>query len=106
MKKDLNVRISCICTENRELAFYGDIMGESVWLFSTRYFDQSVYDLFRNGITLRKLLKTDYPRRQTKHSILGQRLQHIKERSIQMLKWYEKTYDTAIFRKNTVPLAA
>jgi len=106
MKKDLNVRISCICTDSRTLSFYGEIMGESVWLFDTRYFDQNVYDTFRNGVTMRKLVETDYRRRQTKNSILGQRLQRIKDRSIQMLKWYEKEYETAIFRKSGLRFAA
>lgn len=101
MKQNHQIHVFCKRTDRSAMAFYAELPRECVFLFQTKYFDNAIFQQYKNSVCLSRIISSDY-QKGTKHNpVAGLRKQKIKERIIRMLKWYEAAYDVPIFLKSS-----
>ena len=82
--------ITCTNPENGQMHFYVTLPTETVYLFSTKYFSNNIFQLFKNGVSVEKLF-------QSSRNI---RRQNIQEHLIRNLKDIEKEYEIPLFQNS------
>lgn len=85
-------RTMIFCTNARrgQMDFYASLPTETVYLFSTQYFSNNIFRLFKNGVSMDRLFQTS---RNT-------RRQNIQEHLIRNLKTIEKEYEITLFQNS------
>ena len=76
--------------ENGQMHFYVTLPTETVYLFSTKYFSNNIFQLFKNGVPVERLF----------HSSRNIRRQNIQEHLIRNLKDIEKEYEIPLFQNS------
>ena len=100
MKQNYQIRVFCKRTESSAMAFYAELPRECVFLFQTKYYDDAIFQQYKNSVSLSRIIASDY-QKGTKHNpVAGVRKQKTKERIIRMLKWCESAYDIPIFMQS------
>ena len=82
--------ITCTNPENGQMHFYVTLPTETVYLFSTKYFSNNIFQLFKNGVPVERLF-------QSSRNI---RRQNIQEHLIRNLKGIEKEYEISLFQNS------
>ena len=82
--------ITCTNPENGQMHFYVTLPTETVYLFSTKYFSNNIFQLFKNGVPVERLF-------QSSRNI---RRQNIQEHLIRNLKDIEKEYEISLFQNS------
>ncbi len=88
MRKNVNAKVFCTQEQDR-LNFYLMANTQEIYLFSTNYHSQPIYQEYANGRPLEYLFRNSRKCRQ----------QNIRSRAIRMLSYVEKEYSLALFRK-------
>ena len=84
------IMITCTNTGNGQMNFYVALPTETVYLFSTRYFSNNIFQFFKKGISVEQLFR----------SSRNMRRQNIQEHLIRNLKDIEKEYDISLFQNS------
>lgn len=88
MRKNVNAKVFCTQEQDR-LNFYLMADTQEIYLFSTNYHSQPIYQEYANGRPMEYLFRKSRKCRQ----------QNIRSRVIRMLAYVEKEYSLELFRK-------
>ncbi|MBR1527691.1 MAG: hypothetical protein IJ642_00140 [Oscillospiraceae bacterium] len=88
MRKNVNAKVFCTQEQDR-LNFYLMADAQEIYLFSTNYHSQPIYQEYAAGRPLDYLFRKSRKCRQ----------QNVRSRAIRMLSFIEKEYDIKLFRK-------
>jgi hypothetical protein len=84
------VKVFCTNTQKNQMDFFVSLPTENVYLFTVKYFSNSIYHEYKNGIAVENLF----------HTTRNFRQQTIREHLLRNLKDLEKTYNLPLFRKS------
>ena len=101
MKQNHQIRIFCKCTGRSAMAFYAELPCECVFLFQTKYYDDAIFQQYKNSVSLSRIIASDYQKGTKYNPVAGLRKQKTKERIIRMLRWCENAYDVPIFMQSS-----
>lgn len=101
MKQNHQIRVFCKRTERAAMAFYAELPRECIFLFQTKYYDDAIFQQYKNSVDLSRIISFDYQKGTKYNPVAGVRKQKTKERIIRMLKWYEAAYEIPIFMKSS-----
>ncbi len=89
MRKNVNAKVFCT-QEQDKLNFYLMADAEEIYLFSTNYHSQPIYQEYACGRPVAYLFRKSRKCRQ----------QNIRSRALRMLAYVEKEYDLKLFQKS------
>lgn len=89
-KDKRNAKVYCRKGKNKNLDFYLEVKGETVYLFTTRFFVQDIYEEYYNGKMLNAVFKKTANSRQQK----------LNERIIRMAKYIQQENALCLFDKS------
>lgn len=97
MKKNMNIRVYCERAGRSGMAFYAEHPAERLFLFQTEYYDDRIFQFYKNGLRLQEVIATDCKKGNKRNPVAGLRMNKTKERIIRMLRWAEREYRIPIF---------
>ena len=106
MKKDQKTTITCTASGNHEMLFFAENGSGRIFLFRTNYYDRSIAELYRSGMSVDTLIDTHYPKRIGKNPFGGVRLQKVRDHVLRVLRDIERETDSPIFRQTQKRLDA
>lgn len=84
------VKVFCTSNTKNQMDFFVSLPAETVYLFTVKYFSNSIYHEYKNGVAIENLF----------HTTRNVRQQTIREHLLRNLKDLEKGYNLSLFRKS------
>lgn len=93
------VKVYCENREHGIMDFYAVIGEEPRFLFRTDYYDGTVFQTYKNGVSFSKIHRQCYQRNGRKIDIVCKRMQKVRDHILRNLKYLEREQDIAIFEQ-------